>query len=213
MGIAGAHAPAHADLAAREGGFETEPEHPSVVGRDRRRFADLAGRVENDEPVTGLGGGVGELDQDLTDRLRHRRSVGRRRPREAGVRAGRRRARGDAERRQHDGKERPNEDPPGRGRTSDGVETLGHGSPPYGRERVRSRRDSIARPDRGRPPGQRPVLEANSRLAPVRTRRSVDSMNANSSSPAISGGESVITGSPRSSARQINPASNSRGDR
>ncbi len=58
---------------------------------------------------------------------------------------------------------------------------------------------------RGRPAGSHaPCIRFQ---ASDRQVRSVASMMSNSSGPAISGGESCITGSPRSSVRQISPAS------
>src|SRR5215212_5104167 len=54
---------------------------------------------------------------------------------------------------------------------------------------------------------------ANSVDASDSTVRKVSTMNVSSTSPAINGGASVMTGSARSSARQINPASYNRGER
>ena len=87
------------------------------------------------------------------------------------------------------------------------LEILGEGRTRRQRDRHRLPPQREPLVPRGGPPGY--IL----RHASESTSRSVEAMKSNSSWPQISGGESCTTGSPRSSARQINPASNNAPDR
>ena len=69
VGIGCCDHPSHADVAPGKGFVEAEDPGAVVDRADVVGFADRAGRVEDDEAVTGGCGVAGEGQRDLADRL------------------------------------------------------------------------------------------------------------------------------------------------